>query len=71
MSRGRVSWDGQAKASSVTEPEPQAPVQADLTKISLAQLRTVDSPVLAECLARILRESRETETPTAEFNSAV
>jgi FXSXX-COOH protein len=55
----------------VTDPGPEEAVQVDLTMISLARLRTVDSPVLAECLARIRRESEDTETPTAQFNSAV
>lgn len=55
----------------MTDPEQGVPAYVDLTTISLARLRTVDSPVLAECLARILRESEDGETPTAEFTSAV
>lgn len=70
MSGGRVSYDDQSEASRVTDLGP-GPVHVDLTTISLARLRTVDSPVLAECLARILRESEDAETPTAQFTSAV
>lgn len=72
MSGGRVSHDDQSEASRVTDLGPGVPVHVDLTTISLARLRTVDSPVLAECLARILRESEDAETtPTAQFTSAV
>jgi FXSXX-COOH protein len=63
--------DDESEASRVTDPGQGVPAHVDLTTISLARLRTVDSPVLAECLARILRESEDGETPTAEFTSAV
>jgi FXSXX-COOH protein len=71
MSRGRVSCNGQDDASQGADVRPERPAHVDLTAISLARLRTVDSPVLAECLARILRESKDAEAPTAQFNSAV
>lgn len=71
MSRGQDSCDGEDDASRGEDVLPGTSPHVDLTKISLERLRTVDSPVLAECLARILRESKDDETPTAQFTSAV
>jgi len=71
MSGGQVSHDGQSEAPRVTDLGAAVPAHVDLTTISLARLRTVDSPVIAECLARILRESEDAEAPTAQFTSAV
>jgi FXSXX-COOH protein len=71
MSRGQSSCDDEGDASRDEDVLPVASPHVDLTTISLERLRTVDSPVLAECLARILRESKDAETPTAQFTSAV
>jgi FXSXX-COOH protein len=71
MSRGHGSCDGEDDASRGEDVLPDTSPHVDLTTISLERLRTVDSPVLAECLARILQESKDAETPTAQFTSAV
>ena len=43
----------------------------DLSAVPLAELRTTQSPVLANCIRRLEREVADSEAATAGFNSAV
>ena len=43
----------------------------DLSRLSLAQLRTADSPELASCLARLIREAIDPGEVTSGFTAVV
>lgn len=43
----------------------------DLTRVFVPRLNRADSRVLRSCLAKMLREADDFETPTAHFDSAM
>jgi len=63
--------DQPEQPSALNDLEAELTPLIDLSTVRLTDLRTTESPVLANCIRRLEREVADSEAATAGFNSVV